>query len=132
MKLPKQENNSKLEEPFTENEVELNMPDSIVKDEAAEILQHDDNSIEENEDKLFKVPCQMCLQEIFQSELEVHILSCSYQIKIISAALKAIALILVMVGNSHSPMQSSEFQRQYLDEFDLICLLQGLMIFVNN
>ena len=81
MELPKQENNSKLVETFLENEVESNMPESIVKDEAAEILQHDDNSIEENEDKLFKVPCQMCLQEIFQSELEVHILSCSYQIK---------------------------------------------------
>ena len=49
-----------------------------------------------------------------------------------SAALKVIALILVIIGNSHSHMQSSEFQRQYLDEFDLICLLQGLMIFVNN
>ena len=56
----------------------------------------------------------------------------SYQIKIISAALKAIALILVIIWNSHSHMQSFNDNIQYLDEFDLICLLQGLMIFVNN
>ena len=84
----KQENNSKLEEPFLENEVETNMLNSIVKNEAAEILQLDDNSIEENEDKLFKVPCHMCLQEIFQSELEVHVLSCSYHIKLEEALIQ--------------------------------------------
>ena len=80
MELP-----TKEEKLFTTQRVKSNVPNlvpnSIVKDEAAEILQCDDNSIEENEDKLFKVPCHMCLQEIFQSELEVHILSCSYHIK---------------------------------------------------
>ena len=76
MELP-----TKEEKLFTTQRVKSNVPNSIVKDEAAEILQCDDNSIEENEDKLFKVPCHICLQEIFQPELEVHILSCSYHIK---------------------------------------------------